>query len=1233
MSGAGLSLPVRGLVLAVLVVTGAVVVLSGTAAAGGPTGEGNGVDATEASLQISAIDAPDEIAIDQPLKVTYTVENTGNESGTEGFVDLVVGGDIRDTDEDVTVGAGKTVSATLVFDRVYIESDPGGTLEFAVELFDYGDIASGQTAVSGDNPPPVPDIELVSVEAPDSISETDNLVVGYTLANTGGVDGQETFVDLLVDGLGVWDWDENVTVPAGETVSGTLVFDDVSGTFELGETVGFEVALADFGDSTAGETTVGLTGDLQLTEVSYPENTSVGESLEVTYTVENVGDAAATESAVSLLVGKSYDDATEADRHENVTVPAGKSTSRTLVFDAVAAQFDAGETLGFGVVLQDFEDQTVHQVEVQGESQSGPDLQLSSVDAPATVQPEGTLEVDYTVENVGDTQGTESAVRLLVNGQQVDQTGNVTVGAGGQTSGTLGYGQFDNGDTLNYTVELADFGDSTGGQAVVQSQDSELALVAVDAPAEIGTDERLELTYTVENSGTQTGAVEGVRLLVDGQEVDTEDSLAVDPGDSKSRTLVDENAGDRFGDSETLSYTVELTGIGDSTGGEVSLDTQTEADLQLSSVDAPDEVGIEDVLPVSYTVENVGEGEGVESAVNLLVDGTVVDTDQNVTVSAGGTESGALVFDSIDQEFSTGETIVFTVELSTFADSLGATTDIGGDSNGGGDNGTDGDDSVSAGADLQVTALDAPDVVGVDEDLTVTYTITNVGNESGTESFVDFRVDGGIIDVRESVTVDPDESLTGSFSYDSVRYDLGDTVQYTVELADFGDSRGGQASVGTLDQSGSLAIQSAVQTDSVSVSVNVTALDVQDEFGYLAAENLDNDASARVTPVQEGDFETVSLDSIGGVAVGDTIEVRLAAESEFTTVLDTDTTTVEAGENVPIASFGWNPPVPDVGQPVAFDAGNSRGEGGAVVEYRWDFDADGEFEVVDDSPTAEYTFDSAGVAEVTLIVENEVGLTTERVSQVTVQQGLAPAESSLSGLDIAGQGSEATVQEGAADVSVAVDNVGEEDGIFTLSLSIGDRVTETARGLDVAGGASQQVSFDDVTAVLDPGTYDVTVTAPNDTVSGTVSVETDTDPTPQPEFAVSIVETSSPVGAGESLTVTAKVENTGDADGTATLTLDGGVLGEDTASVGLDSGDSDNTTVTLAGVDDTGEYDVTVSVGDSESSATVSVEDSGDGSSATPVIAFLVILVLLLLVGGLYYYVYEEESSEQMEPL
>lgn len=98
-----------------------------------------------------------------------------------------------------------------------------------------------------------------------------------------------------------------------------------------------------------------------------------------------------------------------------------------------------------------------------------------------------------------------------------------------------------------------------------------------------------------------------------------------------------------------------------------------------------------------------------------------------------------------------------------------------------------------------------------------------------------------------------------------------------------------------------------------------------------------------------------------------------------------------------------------------------------------------------------------------------------------------------------------------------------------------------------------------------------------------ISIEESSDP----HFEVDIIETNSPFETGETLEVTAEIENKGDISDTQTVSLDAGELGNGSTSVSLSGGG--NTTETFA---------ISTSFGDS-GTYTATVESDNDSESTT----------------------------------
>jgi Uncharacterized membrane protein, required for N-linked glycosylation len=188
--------------------------------------------------------------------------------------------------------------------------------------------------------------------------------------------------------------------------------------------------------------------------------------------------------------------------------------------------------------------------------------------------------------------------------------------------------------------------------------------------------------------------------------------------------------------------------------------------------------------------------------------------------------------------------------------------------------------------------------------------------------------------------------------------------------------------------------------------------------------------------------------------------------------------TVTVGSDEPVAVD-----VENVGEETgSFDVSLSIGENVSTTASTDELDA-GENETV--------TFENVTTDLDQDIYLAEVSSGADTVSgQLLVEAEPGPAESVLSGLDIAGQGENATVDAGVgANISVTVGNTGGTVGSFDVSLGVDGDLQTTRSTADLAPGANETVTFENVTGDRDPGEYEVTVDTPDDSLTGSLTVE------------------------------------------------------------------------------------------------------------------------------------------------
>jgi|GEM_PF-1387293 len=185
----------------------------------------------------------------------------------------------------------------------------------------------------------------------------------------------------------------------------------------------------------------------------------------------------------------------------------------------------------------------------------------------------------------------------------------------------------------------------------------------------------------------------------------------------------------------------------------------------------------------------------------------------------------------------------------------------------------------------------------------------------------------------------------------------------------------------------------------------------------------------------------------------------------------------------PTAAFEFTPDEPVVGQEVTFDAGMSSVPGGAIEEYRWDFNGNGSFDETTSDPVINHTYDTGGDYDVTLEVEDDDGQTDE-TTQTVVVEAVSDAVFEVSIDDI-----NTSVAHGDDIVAaVTVENVGSETGSQTIVFEV-DGTEHDSVEMTLDDGQSQTETFTHGTVDEDVGDREVTVASDDDSDSATVTIE------------------------------------------------------------------------------------------------------------------------------------------------
>jgi CubicO group peptidase (beta-lactamase class C family)/PKD repeat protein len=586
-----------------------------------------------------------------------------------------------------------------------------------------------------------------------------------------------------------------------------------------------------------------------------------------------------------------------------------------------------------------------------------------------------------------------------------------------------------------------------------------------------------------------------------------------------------------------------------------------------------------ETLTVDVNVTNIG-GTLDTQEVNLTDFDGVEQDSVNVTLGSGESNSSITLNWTTEGDNGTGDVTVFSENDS---DTQSVTV------------------NERAFFDVNIAGTNSPVTEG--DTLTVNVNVTNTGDETATQTLnltdtgfnnveqdtVDVTLNGG--EFNNSITLDwstsdgdrgtgdvtvfsENDSDTETVTVnESAFFDVnitgtnspvteGDTLEVTANVTNTGDESGTQNV--TLDVG-------ALGTDSTAISLpsgasTTEALSVGtgtgDAGSYTATVSSDNDTASTPVEVQEqqqpANF-TVSIRSTNSpVTEGDTLEVT-AKVTNTGDESDTQTITLSAsalGTNSTDVSLNG-----DSSKTVILSVGTGAGDAGSYTA--------------------------------TVSSDNDTDSTN-----VTVEK---PATSSLSNLDIAGQGTDATITESTdEEVSVTVTNVGDQAGSFNATLEIGTAVERNTSTGELSPEGDQILTFENVTGGLTPGDYSINISTADDEIGGNLTVQEQQQPA---NFTVNITGTNLPVTEGEILEVTVSVTNTGDEKATQTLNLTDTEFNnneQDTVDVTLNGGES-NSSITLDWTTeqgDNGTGDVTVFSENDSDTQSVTVNEAGQTTSA-----------------------------------
>lgn len=410
----------------------------------------------------------------------------------------------------------------------------------------------------------------------------------------------------------------------------------------------------------------------------------------------------------------------------------------------------------------------------------------------------------------------------------------------------------------------------------------------------------------------------------------------------------------------------------------------------------------------------------------------------------------------------------------------------------------------------------------------------------------------------------------------------GGSFVFEGELTALGQTAPGDTGDDT-DPTGELAFadQTISDQDTVTIS-NVTFSDTEDDTVTLAVLNTTDDEIGAATVSTEGDYElAIDADSFHS---GDDLTAVMYETADRSRALDSDSATVYKQGNFTIQSTGSNSPITE-GETleVTTEIANT---GDATDEQEVRLLIDG---VAQDSQSR--LLDQGENTTVTLnwaTVNGDAGTHTAEVQTNDDSESFLVSvnesnESENFSVTIASTNS--PVQAGETlDVTAEVENIGNLSGEQDVELKIDGTIRDT-QTIILAPGESESVTLSWTTSDGDGGDYMATVRSQNDSADTGVTVQ---EPA---SFAVNITDTNSPVVEGDTLQVTADINNTGDITDTQTIELEVDGAVRDQQSITVDGGTVDTITLEWTTADgDAGDYTATVRSEDDQNSTAVTVD-------------------------------------------
>ena len=627
---------------------------------------------TPASFAVDIVSTTSPVVESETLDVTAVVENTGDLSDSQEIT-LAIDGTTEDS-TTVELAGGESTTVTLSWD-----TQPGDAGEHTATVASDNDTSS--TGVLVEQPASF-DVAITDTNSPVVAGEALNVTA--TIENTGDRSDTQS-IDLRIGDQPVDD--TTVSLDGGETTSVTLSWD--TGPGDAGN---YTATVASNDDADAADVRVLQPAEftVDIEETNAP--VVAGKPLDVTATIENVGEVSGTETVDLTVGGQVIDEVT-------VTLDGGDSETVTLTWDT-----GPGDAGNYTVRVASEDDDDTVDVRVRETSSSASfAVEIDRTNAPVVTGEE--MTVTATVRNTATVQGS-GTVELRVGDDRIESREIRFVG--GQTRTLTFSWQTDPGDVGDHEVEVVTESDADGTTVLVL-RPAEFAVDIEETNSPVVAGETLDVTATITNVGDATDT-QTIRLdAVDDRQDGTE--LTLEGGESETVTLGWETTEDDIGE-----HTVEVASDDGS-------DTRTVRITDALGAGGGDGPFFE--VEIQSATSPVAEGEPVEVTGLVTNTGTQEGT-QPVTLTVGGTER-----DSVEVTLDDGDSETVTLAWATDRGDAGEQAlQVASEDD------DDSSDATVTAADRSTFAVAIDDVVTPTDDTgtyEVTATITNVDEVSDTQ--------------------------------------------------------------------------------------------------------------------------------------------------------------------------------------------------------------------------------------------------------------------------------------------------------------------------------------------------------------------------------------------------------------------------------------------------------------------------------------------------------------------